>query len=304
MKKGKGLGRGLSSLLPEADPLAKADASEENPSSPAQPSREASELKLFEIEPNRKQPRRYFDEQSIQTLAESIKENGVIQPIIVRKNDIGYTIVAGERRWRAAKAAGLKTIPAVIRDYSDEQSAAAALIENLQREDLNPIEEAAGYKALMEDFGMTQDGVAKRLGKSRSAVANTMRLLTLDEEIREFLVNGELTSGHARALLSVEDPQLRHELAQKIIADGLNVRQSEQLAKRFKNRPKKPSADKESGNKAYQIQLERLQAGLSERFGTKVKIISGARKGRIELEFYGGDDLERLLELLGEDMSL
>lgn len=286
----KGLGRGLGSLLPNAAEYE--DKTEQNASE------SITNLRLFEVEPNKKQPRKSFDEAAIDSLAESIKENGVIQPIIVTKTDTGYTIVAGERRWRAAKKAGIAVIPAIVRDYSASQAAETALIENLQREDLNPIEEAAGYRSLMTDFNMTQDAVAKKTGKSRSAVANSLRLLGLDDEIKEYLIGGELSGGHARALLTLDDKEQRYDLAQIIIQKGLNVRQAEALAKKMKSDSLKPRKAPSSDDDPYKIQLEKIQEELSSHFGTKVKIASGAKKSRIELEFYNNEDLERLLKLL------
>lgn len=284
----KGLGRGLGSLLGGTEDAV-------THSDEAVTEKDITELRLFEVEPNKNQPRKTFDEEAINVLAESIRENGVIQPIIVTKNSMGYTIVAGERRWRAAKKAGLSTIPAVIREYSPEQIAEIALIENLQREDLNPIEEALGYRSLMDDFKLTQEDVAAKVGRSRSAVANTLRLLSLEEEIREHLIAGDLSGGHARAILSVPDRDSRIMLAERIIAEDLNVRQAEALAKRMKS-PKKTNNNTE--NEAYRIQLDKIQDSLSAKFGTKVKITKGAKKSRIEFEYYDEKDFERLLELL------
>ena len=212
-----GLGRGLNSLFDEQI------SDEENDN--------IINLRISLIEPNKNQPRKKFDDDKLEALAESIKENGVIQPIIVVKNGDMYKIVAGERRWRAAKKAGLSEIPSVIRNYTDQEVAQIALIENLQRENLNPIEEALGYKTLIDKFNMTQESVSSKLGKSRSAIANSIRLLSLDEPIQSKLITGEISSGHARALLSVEDTDTRLTLLDSIIEKGLNVRQTEALAK-------------------------------------------------------------------------
>ncbi len=291
----KGLGRGLKSLMPEESEF----TSESNGSS-QDAQGEITELRLFEVEPNKNQPRKQFDEEKIDALADSIRENGVIQPIIVTKSDTGYTIVAGERRWRAAKKAGISTIPAIIREYSDAESAEIALIENLQREDLNPVEEALGYSSLMSDFNLTQESVAKKVGKSRSAVANSLRLLGLDDQIKEYLVHGELSGGHAKALLYLDDADKRVELAETIIEKGLNVRQAEAMAKKIKQQSEKPpvyETDK-TDDSAYRIQLEKIQEELSSRFGTKVKITPGTKKSKIELEYYNNEDLERLLAML------
>ena len=214
----KGLGRGLNSLFDEAPDEEESD--------------NVVSLKINSIEPNKNQPRKQFDKEKLDALTESIKEHGLIQPIIVVKNNDMYKIVAGERRWRAAKKAGLTEIPVVIRNYTDSEVAQIALIENLQREDLNPIEEAIGYQSLINDYNMTQEAVSSRIGKSRSAIANSIRLLSLDKPIQSKLISGEITSGHARALLSIENTDIRMTVLDNIISKGLNVRQAEALAKR------------------------------------------------------------------------
>lgn len=282
----KGLGKGLGTLF---DSGGITDIESDTSAN------EVSETKLSLIEPNRNQPRKSFDPEKIDALAKSISEHGLIQPIIISPIEGGrYRIVAGERRWRAAKKAGLSTVPTVIRQYSNEETAQIALIENLQREDLNPIEEALGYKTLINDFSLTQESVSEKIGKSRSAVANSLRLLSLSDEIQKLLIDGKLTGGHARALLSVEDPEPRKELANKIIDEGLNVRQAEALSKKLgKSRPKK----KKSEDDAYSIELERLQDRLASGLGTKVKISHGRDRGKIEIEYYGNDDLERILSM-------
>lgn len=251
------------------------------------------ELKISEIEPNRRQPRKAFDEEKIEALGESIKEHGLIQPIVVVRNKHGmYSIVAGERRWRAAKKAGLKTVPVVIKDYSEEEAAQVALIENLQREDLNAIEEAQGYKSLIDEYEMTQEEISKTIGKSRSAIANSLRLLSLDNKIQKLVIDGKLSGGHARAVLSIPDSEGRVFLAQKIIDEELNVRQAEAIAKQMLNRKPKPKSVKKS---EMQIELEALSGRLSESFGTRVKIQGGAKKGKIEIEYYNNEDLDRIL---------
>lgn len=283
----KGLGKGLGTLF-DSGGIAdiEADAS----------GAEISEIKLSLIEPNRNQPRKSFDPEKIDALAKSISEHGLIQPIIISPIEGGrYRIVAGERRWRAAKKAGLSTVPTVIREYSDEETAQIALIENLQREDLNPIEEALGYRTLINDFSLTQEAVSEKIGKSRSAVANSLRLLSLDENIQKLLIDGKLTGGHARALLSVEDEELRNELAKKIIDEGLNVRQAEALSKKLGK--KRPQRRKKTEDDVYSIELERLQNRLSSGLGTKVKISHNKNRGKIEIEYYGNDDLERILSM-------
>lgn len=303
----KGLGRGLEALLGSTDDApsdseqrdtktAKADYGDTKPSG-EEPESGVRNIKLNLIEPNRKQPRKNFDDEKISALSESIKKHGLIQPIIITEGQNGmYRIIAGERRWRAAKLAGLYEIPAIIRDYTEREAAEIALIENLQREDLNPIEEAMGYRSLIDEFGMTQEDISRRIGKSRSAVANSLRLLALGEDISEMLISGQLTTGHARALLSLDDPSLRLEAAKIIIAQGLNVRQTEALVKKLlKGDTKKPQ---KTVSEEYEVQLERITSRLSTAFGTKVSISHNDKKGKIEIEYYGSDDLERILHLL------
>ena len=283
----KGLGKGLNSLFNEEDieeVTSKITKSSEG---------DIKKVRMSLIEPNKKQPRRHFDEEKITALADSIKEHGLIQPIIITPSDNNmYKIVAGERRWRAAKKANLKEIPAVIRKYSEEQVAEIALIENLQRENLNPIEEAIGYNLLMDEFNLTQELISQRVGKSRSAIANSLRLLSLEDEIQKMLILGTLTSGHARAILSRDDKELRIALSKRIIEDNLNVRQAEALAKQLqKKKPHKKKSEKTS----YDIIIEKIQNTLSSAMGTKVRINHTAKKGKIEIEYYGNEDLERVL---------
>ena len=278
------LGRGLGSLFDEPVIAENTDTVET--------------LRITLVEPNKNQPRHQFDNDNIEELAESIKEHGVIQPIIVVRNDDRYKIVAGERRWRAAKKAGLKEIPAVIRNYSEFEIAQIALIENLQRENLNPIEEALGYQTLMSKFSMTQEDVSDKIGKSRSAIANAVRLLSLDEPIRQKLISGEISSGHARALLSVESPKVRLALLESIIEKGLNVRQTEALAKQLqkaKPKKKKPVIDEQ-----VQAQLAILEDRLSTKLGTKVTLHHDNKKGKIEIEYYGNRDLDRIISIIEE----
>jgi len=247
-------------------------------------------IKTSLIEPRRDQPRKNFDREQLQALANSISEHGVIQPIIVVEGQNGYySIIAGERRWRASKLAGLSEMPAIVRTYDELQIAEVALVENLQREDLNPIEEAMGYKTLMDKFSMTQDRVSERVGKSRSNIANMLRLLALEDEIKEMLQENKLTMGHARALLSLPSGNERVEAARKILSEGLNVRQVESLGKE----KKKGAAPKEKKEGVYP-DVERT---LSEKYGTKVRI-KGNRKGKIEIEFYSVADLTRIVDLL------
>ena len=275
----KGLGKGLDALFAE-------DTQNEGG---------VLEVKITEVMPNKNQPRKSFDEEKLEALSDSIKEHGIIQPIIVTKKGDLYTIVAGERRWRAAKKAGIKKIPVIIREYDDVTTAEIALIENLQREDLNPIEEAMGYRALMDEYNFTQEEISAKLGKSRSAIANSVRLLTLDDYAREKLVAGEITEGHARCALSVPAGVVREFFINRIIEEGLNVRQAENLAKDLAN-PKKPK--KEKTESVYKIEMERISRSLEQFLGTKVKLSGTSKKGKIEIEYYGNADLERLLDII------
>lgn len=280
------LGRGLGSFFDEDMATESSDA--------------IKVLRITDVEPNKNQPRHTFNDEKIDELAESIREHGVIQPIIVVKNNDMYKIVAGERRWRAAKKAGLKEIPAVIRNYSEFEVAQIALIENLQRENLNPIEEALGYETLINKFSMTQEDVSIKIGKSRSAIANSIRLLALDEPIREKLITGEISSGHARALLSVESPKLREALLEAILTKGLNVRQAEALAKELQNAKAKPKTKKKRPDEAVMQELRIIEDKLSSYFGTKVSLLHSPKKGKIEIEYYGNEDLDRILALIDE----
>ena len=275
------LGQGLDALF------AKTSAEEEILSEESQS--EVRMIKTSLIEPRRDQPRKNFDREQLQALANSIMEHGVIQPIIVVEGQNGYySIIAGERRWRASKIAGLTEMPVIVRTYDELQIAEVALIENLQREDLNPIEEALGYKTLMERFSMTQDKVSERVGKSRSNIANMLRLLSLEDEIKEMLQENKLTMGHARALLSLPSGDERVQAARKILSEGLNVRQVESLGKE-----KKETKPREKKDGVYP-DVERT---LSQKYGTKVRI-KGNRKGKIEIEFYSVADLTRIVDLL------
>lgn len=252
----------------------------------------ASEIDINKISPNPEQPRRFFEEGPLEELAASIKEYGIIQPLILKKSGDYYEIIAGERRWRAAKIAGLKKVPAVIREYDEKLTYEVALIENLQREDLNPVEEALGYKKLAEILDLNAEGIADKVGKSRPAVANSMRLLNLDEKTLELVKNGSLSAGHARALLAVEDEDIRLAVAEKIVEEGLSVRATETLVKKA-SIPAKPVLPKVKPEGADVIENQ-----LKELLGTKVKLKAGAKKGKIEIEYYSNDDLDRIISLL------
>ena len=251
-------------------------------------------IKIRDIEPNKKQPRKNFDKEKLEILSESIKNHGLVQPILVKKNSAGtYMIIAGERRWRAAKIAGVKEIPCIVKDFDDAEIMEIALIENLQRENLNPMEEAEGYKSLMEAFDLTQEEVAERVGKSRSAVANSLRLNNLCDAVKKMVIDGRLSQGHARAVLSVSEPDKQTEIANMVIEKGLNVRQIEKYVSELGKTKSKKQPKKVSGMmKKY---FDEVETSLGSRFGTKVKITEGANKGKIEIEYYSREDLERIL---------
>ena len=265
-------------------------------------------LPIAQVQPAMNQPRKRFEDEALQDLSDSIRIHGIIQPLTVRRLSSGYyQIIAGERRWRAAKLAGLKEVPAVVVEADDRKAAELAMIENLQREDLNPIEEANGYRVLMADFGMNQEEVATRVGKSRSAVANASRLLALPDAVQALLEEGKLSAGHARTLLSLPEAGQQRNLAQRVVEEGLSVRQTEDAVKRIIRymdeqaaaRPKETSSD-EDPNKIYR---EAAAKDLSGRLARKVTIHHGVRKGRLELEYYGDEDLAALLDLL-EDLQV
>ena len=281
MASNKGLGKGLGALLGDFHE----ETAEKSP---------YQLLPIHKVEPNAGQPRQDFDEEELQALAESIQVHGVIQPLTVRQLPSGYyQIIAGERRWRASRMAGLREIPAVIMEADDKKAMELALIENLQRQDLNPVEEALGYDSLMRDYGLTQEETAGRVGKSRSAVANALRLLNLTPEVLEKVRSGALSAGHARAVLSLKDEKKQISAAQKIIALGLSVRQAELLCK---NMGKEPKPEPEV---TFAVDyIGECEKQLSKHLGRGVKIVNGKRKGKFELEFYGQDDLQVLLDAL------
>ncbi|MDK2822983.1 MAG: ParB family transcriptional regulator, chromosome partitioning protein [Clostridia bacterium] len=281
----RGLGKGLGALIPTTNPV-QYDPDKDT----------ISELNIHEILPNSFQPRKNFDPDKLSELAASIKEHGVIQPVIVRPHSEGYELVVGERRLRACKQLGLEKIPAVIRALSDRDMTEMALIENIQRHDLNPIEEAKAYKKLIEEFGLTQEEVAKKVGKSRPFIANYLRILHLPELIHDYLAKGVLTVGHARPLLSIENQSLQLQLVKQIIDNGLSVRETENLIKKSL----KKSAVKNKTGKASTLSpiLNDIQDRLRNRFSTKVNIKDDGKKGKIEIEYYNHDDLQRILELI------
>lgn len=295
----RGLGKGLDSLIPNAVGEAKAKKEKEAKEAVSE-SKGAQEtvVKISMVEPNRKQPRKNFDEDTLQELSDSIKQFGLIQPILVQDRKDHYEIIAGERRWRAAKLAGLKEIPVIIRDYSDREIMEISLIENIQREDLNPIEEAQAYKRLLEEFHLKQDEVAERVSKSRAAVTNSMRLLKLSDEVQQMLIDDMITTGHARALLAIEDAEEQYTVAQQIFDEKLSVRDVEKLVKNLHKpvKPIKKAADDKTMEAIYLDIEEKLKARLS----TKVTVTSkGEGAGKIEIEFYNHEDLDRLIDLMG-----
>lgn len=284
MAKKTGLGKGLDTLIPNNMEVKKETKVKSD-----------SVLKLSQIEPNRKQPRKNFDEDALEELADSIKEFGIIQPIVVQKRDNYYEIIAGERRWRAAKIAGIKEVPVVIKDFSDKEIMEIALIENIQREDLNPIEEAMAYKNLIDEYNLKQDEVAQRVSKSRASITNSMRLLKLCEEVQRMLVEDMISSGHARALLGVENSELQIEIAQRIFDERLSVRETESLVKSITN-PKKKKEKKHIQNEFVYKDIEEK---LKSKMGSKVKLNYRANgKGKIEIEYYSDLELERIFDML------
>lgn len=258
------------------------------------------EVGLDMIEPNRKQPRKYFDEAALEELAASLKNYGMIQPIVVKENGDYYEIIAGERRWRAAKIAGLAKVPVVIKKWEEGEAFEAALVENLQREDLNPMEEAESYQRLQEEFGLSQEKIAEKVGKSRSAITNSLRLLQLDPRVRNFVVENKLTGGHARTLLPITNGDEQFELAEYVIEEGLSVRAVEALVKAHLEKAEKSAEKEEALSKADEREYRAIEDDLKSLFSTKVKLkpLGKRNKGKIEIEYYSDEDLERLLTLL------
>lgn len=292
--KGRGLGKGLDSMIPnlvgeikeKRGPVEKKESIEKGPE---------TIVKITKVEPNREQPRKYFDEDALQELADSIKQFGLLQPILVQDRDSYYEIIAGERRWRAAKLAGLKEVPVIIRNYTEQEIVEIALIENIQREDLNPIEEAQAYKKLLTEFNLKQDEVAERVSKSRAAVTNSIRLLKLSDKVQQMVIDDMISTGHARALLAVEDHEEQYNLAQQIFDEKLSVREVEKLVKNLHKAPKAKKVTDKTMEAIYQDIEEKLK----QRLGTKVAITAkGEGAGKIEIEFYSHEDLDRLIDMM------
>ncbi|MBQ7900837.1 MAG: ParB/RepB/Spo0J family partition protein [Clostridia bacterium] len=285
---GKGLnsGKGVNAFFPEPQ------------SPPAQPAADGEtviELKIMDIEPNTGQPRKSFDDEALGELAQSIQEHGVLTPILVHKSENGfYKIIAGERRWRASKLAGQKTIPAIVKDFDEIKVHEVALIENLQRQDLNPVEEALGYKQLMDDYSLTQEKISQRLGKSRSSIANALRLLTLSKEALELLANGDISTGHAKVLAGLPDQKLQTTLAQQVAQNKLSVRELEALIKQSAKKPKQ----KKPEDLNLKLAFETIEKRIADSLATKVKIVNNNGKGKITIDYYSTEDLERITKLL------
>ena len=278
MNKKFALGKGLGALIPD-------EINEDNEGKLM--------ISLNKIKSNIDQPRKSFDNEKIAELAESIKNHGIIQPLILKENDGGYIIVAGERRWRAAKMVGLKEVPAIVMDLTEKQVLEISLIENIQRQDLNPIEEALAYKKLLSDFDLTQEELSKRIGKSRTAITNTIRLINLDSRVQQYVIDGIISEGHGRALLSLEDGDLQYIYSQKVIDEKLSVRELEKLIRNISLKSER-SEKKEELNPYYKDVRDRLQ----NYFGTKVNLSSKKNKGKIEIEYYSEEDLERILDMI------
>ena len=298
MAASRGLGKGLDALIPVGINEKKAKAGNINEENTEK--KEGEKLvNITKVEPNREQPRKNFDEDALDELAESIKQFGLLQPILVQDKSTYFEIIAGERRWRAAKKAGLKEIPVIIKNLTEQEIVEISLIENIQREDLNPIEEAQAYKRLLTEFNLKQDEVAERVSKSRTAVTNSMRLLKLCDDVQKMVIDNMISTGHARALISIEDEKQQYEIAKKIYEEKLNVRDVEKLVKNL-NKPvkiKKTIVTDESLEAVYQD----IEENLKQKLSTKVSITSkGNGAGKIEIEFYSHDDLEKIMELLSK----
>lgn len=290
----KGLGRGLGNLIPGGNDK------EETKTKIVEKKvivKEPSEtvLKINDIEPNRNQPRTFFDEDTLEELADSIKQYGVIEPLVVTKKDDHYEIIAGERRWRASKKAGLKEVPVIIKNFTDEEAKVVALIENLQRENLNPIEEALGYQSLIKEHSLKQDEVAKKVSKSRVAVTNSLRLLKLDERVQKMVIDDMISGGHARALLGISDGEKQYSIAMKAFDEKLSVREIEKLVRDIDKEPKEKTVKKPQNDFIYRDMEEKLKSVM----GTKVTIHNkDNNKGKIEIEYYSQDDFERIIDLI------
>ncbi|GFH95113.1 stage 0 sporulation protein J [Lachnospiraceae bacterium] len=288
----RGLGKGLDKMIPDII----GETKEKKQRAEVKENSAETSVAITKVEPNRKQPRKFFDEDALQELADSIRQFGLLQPILVQDRNDHYEIIAGERRWRAARLAGLKEVPVIIKNYTDQEIVEIALIENIQREDLNPIEEAQAYKRLLEEFNLKQDEVAERVSKSRAAVTNSIRLLKLGDKVQQMVIDDMISTGHARALLAVEDEEEQYALAQKIFDEKLSVREIEKLVKNLH----KPAKAKKLDDKALQAIYLDIEERLKQKLSTKVAVTSkGEGAGKIEIEFYSHEDLDRILEMIG-----
>ena len=296
-KQTRGLGKGLDALIPQTGKSLQKGPSAGGSRGGKAEGEAIQKGRVTKVEPNREQPRKNFDEDALQELSESIKEHGVISPILVQDKKDHYEIIAGERRWRAAKLAGLKEVPVIVKHYTDQEILEISLIENIQRENLNPIEEAYAYKKLLTEFNLKQDEVAERVSKSRTAVTNSMRLLKLCDKVQQMVIEGMLSTGHARTLIGIEDPEQQYQLAMKIFDEKLSVRDAEKLIKNI-NKPVSHKNKKET-DEALKIIYQELEEKLKQAVGTKVAIMAGENgTGKLEIEFYNHDDLDRISDLL------
>ena len=309
MARKSGLGKGLDILIPQSamkndnsEKKTERERKQNTDSNSDEKSAADFEVKISLVEPNKEQPRKNFEEDALNELADSIKQHGIIQPLVVVKKDEHFEIVTGERRWRAAKIAGLKTVPVVVKNLTEQQIMELSLIENLQREDLNPIEEAMAYQKLMQEFNMTQEELSRKVSKSRTVIANTVRLLKLDEGVKELLSKGEISNGHARSLLALENLDEQYDIAMRIVEEGLSVRETEELVRQMKE-PHIPDEEKKKEidplEEKIRLVYRNYEDILKRVMGTKVSIKKKKDdKGKIEIEYYSMDELERLLELL------
>lgn len=295
MATARGLGKGLDTLIPTGKVEVKSKKSTEKSNEVKEPT---TTVKITMVEPNREQPRKNFDQDALEELADSIKQYGLIQPIVVQDRKTYYEIIAGERRWRAAKIAGLKEVPVIIKNYTEQEIVEISLIENIQRENLNPIEEALAYKKLINEFNLKQDEVAERVSKSRTAVTNAMRLLKLNDKVQQMVIDEMLTTGHARALLAIEDEDMQHTVAQQIFDEKLSVRDTEKLVKNIQN-GKKTVKEKEVLDPKLKVIYDDLTEQMKKILGTKVLINAKDEKsGKIEIEYYSQDELDRIIDLI------
>lgn len=296
--KRNGLGKGLDSLIPnKSTKSVSEDTNKKNISKSEENSKITGEImvKINEVEPNREQPRKDFDEDALMELADSIKQFGILQPLIVQKKKDYYEIIAGERRWRAAKLAGIKEVPIIIKEYTEQEIVEISLIENIQRENLNPIEEAMAYKRLLEEFSLKQDEVAERVSKSRTAVTNSMRLLKLSDRVQQMIIDDMISTGHARALLAIDDEEQQYILANKIFDEKLSVRETEKLVKELKN----PKKEIKKVKKEHMFVYDNIEEQMKNIIGTKVSVNPKANgKGKIEIEYYSKEELERIYDLI------